>query len=132
MARKRREREKHIELCRSIITEKLDEGHIRADVLGRPKHFYSIYKKMKRQNIPFDSVYDLAGVRIICQENEDKNCYHALGIVHTLWTPIDGRFRDWVLPVHSSNTFIGDEGGDNADNYIISIVCSLIHKGVWK
>ncbi|MFC1853117.1 RelA/SpoT family protein [candidate division CSSED10-310 bacterium] len=116
MTRKRREREKHIEQYRKIIHQKLTEAGIDSEILGRPKHFYSIFQKMKRQNISFDSIYDLAGVRIICNENEDKHCYHALGIIHTMWPPIEGRFKDHIALPKSNmyqsihTTVIGPKG----------------------
>ncbi|MBN2382696.1 bifunctional (p)ppGpp synthetase/guanosine-3',5'-bis(diphosphate) 3'-pyrophosphohydrolase [bacterium] len=116
VTRKRCEREKDIEQCRKLIEEKLREDGLKVEVTGRPKHFYSIYQKMKRQQIGLDQIYDLAGIRIICLDNEEKSCYHALGIIHTLWQPINYRFKDFIsLPkanmyqsIHS--TVIGPGG----------------------
>lgn len=96
MAKTRRERERFVELCRKTIVEELEKEGIVADVKGRPKHFYSISQKMERQNIDFESVYDLAAIRIITQENDVKVCYHALGVVHSLWKSIQKRFKDYI------------------------------------
>ncbi|GAB6117577.1 bifunctional (p)ppGpp synthetase/guanosine-3',5'-bis(diphosphate) 3'-pyrophosphohydrolase [Thermoanaerobacter brockii subsp. lactiethylicus] len=94
VAAKRKEREEFIQNIITTIKEKLKEMGIQAEVDGRPKHFYSIYKKMKTQNKTFEQIYDLLAVRIIV--NTVKDCYGVLGIVHTLWKPIPGRFKDYI------------------------------------
>ena len=94
VAKKRRERERYITEVIGLLDEVLIENHVRADLQGRPKHFYSIYKKMKRQNIDFEQVYDILAFRIVVEEK--FQCYEALGIVHNLWKPIPARFKDYI------------------------------------
>ncbi|KYO63964.1 RelA/SpoT family protein [Thermovenabulum gondwanense] len=94
VAKKRREREEHINEMINILKQKLESSGIKADIQGRPKHFYSIYKKMKEQNKTFDQIYDLTAVRVIV--DNVRECYAALGVVHTLWKPIPGRFKDYI------------------------------------
>jgi GTP pyrophosphokinase len=94
VAKKRKEREEHINKMIAILEKKLEAAGIKAEIQGRPKHFYSIYKKMKEQNKSFEQIYDLTAVRIIVSSVRD--CYAALGVVHTLWKPIPGRFKDYI------------------------------------
>lgn len=94
VAKKKAEREHYIAEVISILKEKLAEGGIQAEVYGRPKHFYSIYHKMQSQNLLFSEIYDLVGFRIII--NEIRECYEALGIVHSHWKPVPGRFKDYI------------------------------------
>lgn len=94
VAKKKREREKYIEEVKGIISQNLKENSIRAEVSGRSKHFYGIYKKMETQSLDFDQVYDLIGFRIIVDSVAD--CYTALGVIHSLWKPVPGRFKDYV------------------------------------
>ncbi|MCQ2457262.1 MAG: bifunctional (p)ppGpp synthetase/guanosine-3',5'-bis(diphosphate) 3'-pyrophosphohydrolase [Clostridia bacterium] len=91
---KRAERQEHIQLVVDELTQKLDEQHIRYDIDGRSKHFYSIYRKMVLQNKPFDQIYDLIAIRVIVDTVPD--CYTVLGIVHTLWNQVPGRFKDYI------------------------------------
>ena len=91
---KRVEREAYINKVIGILKEKLSEVHLSGEIMGRPKHFYSIYKKMVEQQKDLSEIYDLIAVRIIV--DNVKDCYGALGIVHTLWKPIPGRFKDYI------------------------------------
>ncbi|MFZ5774231.1 MAG: RelA/SpoT family protein [Thermodesulfobacteriota bacterium] len=89
------DRETYVEEVKALLTRKLSEHglqHFR--VLGRPKHLYSIYKKLIAQNIPFEKVYDKVAFRIIV--HTIKECYEALGVIHSLWPPVDGRFKDFI------------------------------------
>ena len=94
IARRRDERERYIQEVIKIIKKSLDESSFKAEVIGRPKHIYSIYQKMDRQRIPFEEVYDLAAVRIITDSK--MNCYAILGLIHSLWQPVPGRFKDYI------------------------------------
>lgn len=94
IAKKRREREKDINEAIEILQQKLSEVGIRARIIGRPKHFYSIYKKMRDQHKEFDEIYDLTAVRVITESVKD--CYGSLGVIHSLWKPIPGRFKDFI------------------------------------
>jgi GTP pyrophosphokinase len=94
VAAKREERERYIDNIRKMLKEEFDREGIVADIKGRPKHFYSIYQKMTSQHKSFDEIYDLIGIRIITEEIKD--CYGALGIVHTKWKPVPGRFKDYI------------------------------------
>ncbi len=91
---KRTERESIINDYIRQIAEALNALHLEFEIYGRPKNFYSIYKKMKYQHKEFDEIYDLTAIRIICEDIKD--CYSALGAVHTLWKPIPGRFKDYI------------------------------------
>ncbi len=114
VAEKRNEREKYINNIINELFEKLKSTGIEAEIAGRPKHFYSIYRKMVIKNKTIDQIYDLTAVRILV--NDVRDCYAALGIVHTMYKPIPGRFKDYIaMPkpnmyqsLHS--TVIGPQG----------------------
>lgn len=94
VAKKKKEREKYILEVKKILEEKLAEHNIRCEIYGRPKHFFSIYKKMQSQGIDFEQINDLIAFRIIAQNV--RECYEALGIIHSLWKPVPGRFKDYI------------------------------------
>ena len=91
---KRSQREENITRIVTCLQEKFAEMEIACDVYGRPKHFYSIYRKMKKKNKTFEEIFDLTAVRILV--DTVKDCYAVLGVVHTLWKPIPGRFKDYI------------------------------------
>ena len=91
---KREEREQLIAQVTQELKARLSEAGIKCEIDGRPKHFYSIYKKMKSQNKSFDQIMDLIAVRVLVNTKQD--CYFALGIVHTIWPQVPGRFKDYI------------------------------------
>ena len=114
LAIKTQEREKPIENIINKLKLALDEIHIKAEFSGRSKSIFSIYKKMYRQERAFEQIFDLVGIRIIV--DTVKDCYTALGIVHNLYKPIPGRFKDYIampkINLYQSlhTTVIGDNG----------------------
>ena len=112
--KKREERLKFIEKIMNDIRVQLKKQHIDAEVTGRAKHLYSIYRKMKRDNKTLDQIYDLFALRILV--NSIKDCYAALGVVHEMYSPMPGRFKDYIAvpkpnmyqSIHT--TLLGDKG----------------------
>lgn len=100
--RKRQEREGDLQEVMNIIVERLADMDMACDIQGRPKHLYSIYQKMKKQNKALDEIYDLMAIRVIVDSVRD--CYAVLGIIHALWKPIPGRFKDYIA-VPKSNLY---------------------------
>src|SRR5882672_8559040 len=94
VAKRRLEREADINHAIAILEQKLSEVGIESQIRGRPKHFFSIWKKMHDQGREFDEIYDLTAVRVITGSVRD--CYGALGVIHSLWKPVPGRFKDFI------------------------------------
>jgi len=121
VAEKKAERDRILRKFRGELEGKLKERGIRGEVLGRSKHFYSVYSKMVRQGIPFEQVYDLLGLRVIVDTVDD--CYQVLGIVHSIWVPVQGRFKDYIRATkpngyQSLHTAVVAEGGLNLETQI--------------
>jgi guanosine-3',5'-bis(diphosphate) 3'-pyrophosphohydrolase len=94
VTQRRIERESYINELIEIMKRQLAEHGYKGEVKGRPKHFYSIFQKMQKQGIAFEDVYDLIAIRIITDTK--VNCYAILGLIHSLWTPVPGRFKDFI------------------------------------
>lgn len=97
---RRRERERQILEMQRPITEALDEAGLPAKVSGRAKHLWSIHRKMERRNKPYEELYDLSAMRVLT--DTVQNCYAALGIIHSMWTPIPERFHDYIATPKSN------------------------------
>jgi len=91
---KRVDRERYIEQVKRTLREAMASQGLQADIAGRPKHIYSIYKKMQRKNVPIGELYDLRAVRVLVDSLAD--CYAALGVVHATWTPVPSEFDDYI------------------------------------
>lgn len=98
---KRAERQDLVNHICETLRKMLTDMNISGQVSGRPKHFYSIYKKMVGQNKTFDQIYDLTAVRVIVESVRD--CYEVLGVIHTIWKPIPGRFKDYIAVPKPNN-----------------------------
>ena len=94
VSKSKTEREKYIETVRGYIKEVMDEAKLKCEILGRNKNFFSIYNKMISQNLPFEEIYDIIAFRIIL--DTVPQCYEALGHIHSMWKPIDHKFKDYI------------------------------------
>ncbi len=109
-------RENYINKICEPIAERLKEHGLKFEISGRPKHFYSIYRKMIKQNKPLEDIYDLLAIRIIIESDDVNECYYVLGIINQLFKPIPERFKDFIsIPKKNGyqsihNTVIGPDG----------------------
>jgi guanosine-3',5'-bis(diphosphate) 3'-pyrophosphohydrolase len=119
VAERRADREGHVAEAADQLTRELDKVDIPAEISGRAKHFYSIYEKMVKKGREFNEIYDLTAMRVIVErrgEEGTRDCYGALGLIHSLWKPMPGRFKDYVaMPKFNGyrslhTTVIGPEG----------------------
>ncbi len=94
ISQKKQEREAFVEEAKAIISEKLAFYGIKGEVSGRSKHLYSIYRKMEKRNVEFEEIYDLIAVRVLVEDV--RECYEVLGVIHSAWKPIPGRFKDYI------------------------------------
>lgn len=118
VARRKEEQEGYLNKLISIVNNKLKEAGLPGKVTGRVKHYYGIYQKMQKQRIPFEQVHDVLGLRIIT--NTKADCYAILGLIHSLWTPVPGRFKDYIgVPksnmYQSLQTTVIGQGGERVE-----------------
>lgn len=140
VAKKRKEREKYIEDTKKLFSQELtSRTKIKFEISGRPKHLYSIWRKMQARNIDYDQVYDVLAFRILV--GSVSECYEALGHVHALWKPIPGRFKDFIaMPkvnnYQSLHTTVMGPGGERIEIQIRTKDMHLIaERGIaahWK
>jgi guanosine-3',5'-bis(diphosphate) 3'-pyrophosphohydrolase len=102
VAKRDEDRQQYIQEVRALVESALKENGLVGAVYGRPKHLYGIYQKMKKQSISFEEVYDLTALRIITDTK--MNCYALLGVIHSLWRPLPGRFKDYIA-IPKSNLY---------------------------
>jgi GTP diphosphokinase / guanosine-3',5'-bis(diphosphate) 3'-diphosphatase len=114
VSQQREERDAYVQRAGEYLAKELKAVGIEADISGRAKHFYSIYSKMTKKGREFNEIYDLTAMRVIV--DSVKDCYGAIGVIHSLWKPLPGRFKDWVaMPKFNMyqalhTTVIGPEG----------------------
>src|SRR2546421_728389 len=119
VSERRAEREDHVSQASSVLKHELDKVDVPAEISGRAKHFYSIYDKMAKKGREFNEIYDLTAMRVIVErsgEEGTRDCYGALGLIHSLWKPMPGRFKDYIAMTKLNGyralhtTVIGPEG----------------------
>src|SRR5579862_6466730 len=119
VAERRTDREEHVREAAMVLQKELDKVDIPAEISGRAKHFYSIYDKMAKKGREFNEIYDLTAMRVIVErgaEEGTRDCYGALGLIHSLWKPMPGRFKDFIaMPKFNGyralhTTVIGPQG----------------------
>ncbi len=114
VAKRDEERQQYIAQVADVVRKALDDAGLTGEVHGRPKHISGIYQKMERQSISFEEVYDLTAIRIITDTK--MNCYAILGLIHSLWRPLPGRFKDYIAIPKSNlyqslhTTVVGPQG----------------------
>ncbi len=118
VAKRKEDQQAYIDNIIKVLSERMEEAKIPFKIFGRVKHFYSIYQKLVKQKIPFEQVYDVIGIRIIT--DTVPHCYDILGIIHSLWTLIPGRFKDFIsLPksnyYQSLHTTVIGPGGERVE-----------------
>jgi guanosine-3',5'-bis(diphosphate) 3'-pyrophosphohydrolase len=102
VAKRDEDRQQYIQEVIAVVKQSMADTGLPAEVYGRPKHLYGIYQKMEKQSITFEEVYDLAALRIITDTK--MNCYAWLGVIHSLWRPLPGRFKDYIA-IPKSNLY---------------------------
>ena len=119
LAERRTDREEHVREAAMVLQQELDKVDVPAEISGRAKHFYSIYDKMAKKGREFNEIYDLTAMRVIVGREGDegtRDCYGALGLIHSLWRPMPGRFKDYIaMPKFNGyralhTTVIGPQG----------------------
>jgi guanosine-3',5'-bis(diphosphate) 3'-pyrophosphohydrolase len=119
VAERRTDREEHVREAAMVLQKELDKVDIPAEISGRAKHFFSIYDKMVKKGREFNEIYDLTAMRVIAERSGDegtRDCYGALGLIHSLWKPMPGRFKDFIaMPKFNAyqalhTTVIGPQG----------------------
>src|SRR6476661_2322941 len=119
VAERRTDREEHVREASLVLQHELEKVDIPAEISGRAKHFYSIYDKMAKKGREFNEIYDLTAMRVIVERDGDegtRDCYGALGLIHSLWKPMPGRFKDYIaMPKFNGyralhTTVIGPQG----------------------
>jgi GTP diphosphokinase / guanosine-3',5'-bis(diphosphate) 3'-diphosphatase len=119
VAERRADREEHVREASLVLQRELEKVDIPAEISGRAKHFYSIYDKMAKKGREFNEIYDLTAMRVIVDRDGDegtRDCYGALGLIHSLWRPMPGRFKDYIaMPKFNAyralhTTVIGPQG----------------------
>ncbi len=114
VARDRAQRERYIQTVIGLLQTAMDGNHLPGRVTGRSKHLFGVYQKMEKRGIPFEEVYDLMGIRIVTQTK--MHCYALLGLIHSLWMPVPGRFKDYIAIAKSNlyqslhTTVVGPSG----------------------